>query len=75
MVSATVLSGRIEQLGSSYTLRAPYTFIALGDRFGGQCVLHFRNEPDARAALERLKLSPPPVRYKPGNPDRSFLDA
>jgi hypothetical protein len=75
MVSGTVLSGRVERVGSSFTLRAPYTFIASGDRFGGQCVLHFRNEPDALAVLQRLKLAPPPVRYKPGNPDRSFLDA
>ena len=71
---ATVLSGRIADFRGYYRLSMPYAFCAAGERYGGRYERDFRKESEAQERLQRLRESPPQVRYKPSNPDRSFLD-
>ena len=71
---ASMLSGRVEQSQGYWVVSAPYSFYAAGERYGGRYERGFASEARAQEALERLRLSSPVVRYRPGNPDRSVLD-
>ncbi|MGO9096249.1 MAG: hypothetical protein ACLQGV_13620 [Bryobacteraceae bacterium] len=71
---ASMLSGRVEQSQGCWVVSAPYSFYAAGERYGGRYEREFASEARAQEALERLRLSSPVVRYRPGNPDRSVLD-
>ena len=73
-VEGEVLSGRIEETAGSYVVRAPYSFFAAGERYGGCYERSFTFLSDAQATLQRLHESPSLVRYKPGHPDTSALD-
>jgi len=68
-----VLSGHIKKRERYFVVSAPYSFYAAGDRYGGCYEREFNTELRAQDALQRLLASPPPVRYKPQNPDNSIL--
>jgi hypothetical protein len=70
---AIVRSGRVESTRGQWVVSAPYSFYAAGDRYGGRYERGFGSESKAQDALQRLLGSPPVVRYKPDDPDRSVL--
>ena len=74
IAQGVVLSAHLGQSGSYHEVRAPYSFSAAGERYGGQYRRVFRSEARARETYRRLLQSSPPVRYKPRHPDTSILD-
>ena len=71
---ATILSARVEQREGPCVLSAAYSFRVGEDRYGGNYKREFAGEWEAHDMLQRLQASPPAVRYKPGDPDKSILE-
>ena len=70
---ASVVSSDLLENGEFHVVSVYYEFWVAGDRYGGEFERTFREESEARNALDRLLAAPPLVRYKTGRPDTAIL--